>query len=271
VREALIALFNFEWVNRSFFYSLYKRTESYFERSLLSSAGRPADDRERTLLAPFPDAVLPDVMAGTYRAPESDGTPHNRINARRAFEIFEAAGYTMAGGRLIDGKTGNPLSFEILAASVAQERLLGAFANDLARLGITARIRVVDSAQYQQRLTNYDFDMIQFTWPSSLSPGNEQLFRWSSKVADTPGSFNYAGVKNPAADAMIAAMLAAEGSDDFVSAVRALDRVLLSGHYVIPLFYPPTQWIASWSGLAHPARVPLSGFNLDTWWAKPAN
>ena len=220
------------------------------------------------MLAPFANAVLPEIMDGTYRVPESDGTPHNRANARKAFEMLEAAGYTMKGGSLVD-KTGTPFTFEILAATTSQERLLGAFTGDLAKLGIRARIRVVDSAQYQSRLKDYDFDMIQFTWPSSLSPGNEQLFRWSSKVADDPGSYNYAGVKNPAADAMIATMLAAESNEDFVSSVRALDRVLLSGHYVIPLFHSPAQWIASWKRLAHPEAIPLSGFNLDTWWVQP--
>ncbi|MDQ8699673.1 extracellular solute-binding protein [Hyphomicrobium sp. LHD-15] len=268
VREALILLFNFEWVNKSFFNGLYKRSASYFERSMLSSAGKPADEREHTLLAPFPDAVRPDILDGTYRVPESDGTPQNRTNARRAYQMLEAAGYTLQGGRLVD-KSGKPLAFEILAATTSQERLLGAFTADLQKIGIAARIRVVDSAQYQARLKDYDFDMIQFTWPSSLSPGNEQLFRWSSKVAASPGSYNYAGVQNPAADAMIAAMLAAEGNEDFVSAVRALDRVLLSGQYVIPLFHAPAQWIASWKRLAHPGKIPLFGFNLDTWWARP--
>ena len=271
VRQALIDLFNFEWINKSFFHGLYRRTQSYFERSLLSSAGRAASDHEKTLLAPFPDAVRPEIMAGTYRVPESDGTPHNRANARRAYETLEAAGYELRNGRLVNTANGKQLSFEILASTTGQERLLGAFASDLARLGIAARIRVVDSAQYQSRLKDYDFDMIQFTWPSSLSPGNEQLFRWSSKVADDPGSYNYAGVKNPAADAMIAAMLAAETNEDFVSAVHALDRVLLSGQYVIPLFYPPTQWVASWKRLQHPGVTPLFGFNLDTWWIKPQN
>ena len=271
VREALIHLFNFEWVNKSFFHGLYKRTESYFERSMLSSAGKPADARERTLLAPFPDAVLPAILDGTYRVPESDGTPHNRTNARSAYEMLEAAGYELKNRRLVHTATGRPLTFEILAANISQERLLGAFVSDLAKIGIAARIRVVDSAQYQQRLRNYDFDMIQFTWPASLSPGNEQLFRWSSGVADDPGSFNYAGVKNPAADAMIAAMLAAKDDEDFVSAVRALDRVLLSGHYVIPLFHPPAQWVASWKRLGHPETTPLSGFNVDSWWVRPRN
>ncbi|WP_244438485.1 extracellular solute-binding protein [Hyphomicrobium nitrativorans] len=271
VREALIHLFNFEWVNKSFFHGLYKRTESYFERSMLSSARKPADARERALLAPFSDAVLPEILDGTYRVPESDGTPHNRTNARSAYEMLEAAGYELKNRRLVHTETGRPLSFEILAANISQERLLGAFVNDLAKIGISARVRVVDSAQYQQRLRNYDFDMIQFTWPSSLSPGNEQLFRWSSGVADNPGSFNYAGVKNPAADAMIAAMLAAKDDEDFVSAVRALDRVLLSGHYVIPLFHPPAQWVASWKRLGHPETTPLSGFNVDSWWVGPRN
>lgn len=268
VREALILLFNFEWVNKSFFNGLYKRSASYFERSMLSSAGKPADERERALLAPFADTVRPDILDGTYRVPESDGTPQNRTNARRAYQMLEAAGYTLQGGRLVD-TSGKPFAFEILAATTSQERLLGAFTADLQKIGIAARIRVVDSAQYQARLKDYDFDMIQFTWPSSLSPGNEQLFRWSSKVATSPGSYNYAGVQNPAADAMIAAMLAAEGNEDFVSAVRALDRVLLSGQYVIPLFHAPAQWIASWKRLAHPGKIPLFGFNLDTWWSRP--
>lgn len=271
VRQALILLFNFEWVNKSFFHGLYKRSQSYFERSMLSSAGKPADERERTLLGPFANAVLPEIMDGTWRAPESDGTPHNRANARKAYEMLEAAGYALQGGRLVETKTGNQLNFEILASNTGQERLLGAFVGDLAKLGIKARMRVVDSAQYQSRLKDYDFDMIQFTWPSSLSPGNEQLFRWSSRVADQPGSYNYAGVENPAADAMITAMLAAHGNEEFVSAVRALDRVLLSGHYVIPLFYPPAQWIASWKRLSHPEAKPLFGFNLDTWWVSPQN
>src|SRR5690606_17611471 len=147
------------------------------------------------------------ILDGTYRIPESDGTPHNRTNARAAYQMLEAAGYVLKNRRLVHTETGRPLTFEILAANISQERLLGAFVSDLEKIGIGARIRVVDSAQYQQRLRSYDFDMIQFTWPSSLSPGNEQLFRWSSKVAVQPGSFNYGGVEKPAADAMIAAML----------------------------------------------------------------
>ena len=263
VREAILTLFDFEWLNKSLYHGLYTRTESYFARSYLSSAGRPADARERALLAPFPDAVDPRILDGTYRLPTSDGTGHNRENARAAYELLSSAGYELRGGTLVNDKTGEPFAFEILAGSSGQERLLAGFRNALALVGINVRIRIVDSAQYQARLKDYDFDMIQFQWPASLSPGNEQLFRWSSGVARQPGSFNYAGVENPAADAMIAALLNAEAPDDFVSSVRALDRVLLSGRYVIPLFYAPKQWVAYWDRVRPPDVTPLAGFNLD--------
>lgn len=265
VREALILLFNFEWINSNLYHGLYKRTQSFFARSVLSSNGKPADDYERKLLEPWKDSVLPAIMDGTFAFPESDQSGHSRANARKAFDLLASAGYVLKGGTLVNA-AGERLTFEILATSVSQERLLSSFASDVQKLGIRARIRTVDSAQYQSRLKDYDFDMIQFTWPASLSPGNEQLFRWSSGVAKDPGSYNYAGVQNPAVDAMITALLAAEAEADFVSSVRALDRVLLSGSYVIPMFHPPVQWIAYWKRLGHPETVPLSGFNLDTWW-----
>lgn len=266
VRRGLLLLFNFEWVNKTLYHGLYRRTESFFERSYLSSAGKPADARERELLAPFPDTVLPDVMEGRYRMPVSDGTGHNRENAREAFRLFSEAGYVIENGRLIHKVTRRPLSFEILAGSTVQQRLMASFVSDLAKLGIAARLRVVDSAQYQSRLKDYDYDMIQTAWPSSLSPGNEQVFRWDSRNADVPGSFNFVGVKNPAVDAMIKRLLEAKDDKDFTSAVRALDRVLLSGTYVIPLFHASRQWVAHWKEVKGPERFPLWGYSLDTWW-----
>ncbi len=266
VRRALILLFDFEFINRSLYFGLFKRTESYFERSILASAGRPADARETALLAPFLGAVSPEVMAGTNKLPQSDGSGQNRDNWRRAFALLKDAGYEQRSGKLVHTATGQPLAFEILANSTAHPRLLASFTGDLARLGIAARVRVVDSAQYQGRLNVYDYDMIQTTWPSSLSPGNEQLFRWSRRSAAIEGTYNFAGVDSPAADQMISAMLSAVAADDFVSAVRALDRVLISGDYVIPLFHVPKQWIAHWRHLKAPTVTPISGFNLDTWW-----
>ncbi len=267
VREALILLFDFEWINRTLYAGLYSRTESYFERSILASAGRPADARERELLAPFPAAVKPDIMAGTYRFPSTDGSGRSRDNQEKAFRLLQAAGYELRGGRLVDAKSGSQLAFEILAASTSQEGLLLSFARDVERLGIKVKLRTVDGAQYQQRLTDYDYDMIQNTWTSSLSPGNEQLFRWSTQSAKTPGTYNFAGVENPAADAMIQALLAAKTEQEFISAVRALDRVLLSGDYVIPLFFIPKQWVAFWTRLQHPQKTPLFGYNVDSWWS----
>lgn len=266
VRRALMTLFDFEWVNRTLYNGLFKRTTSYFERSYLASTGRPADTRERALLAPFPNAVRPEFLKGTYQFPISDGSGQNRVNQKAAYALLTEAGMVLKGGRLVSAKTGKPLAFEILANSNAQEALLLSYARSLEPLGIAVRVRVVDSAQYQERLASFDYDMIQNTWPSSLSPGNEQLFRWSAKTADAKGSYNFAGVKNPAADAMIDAMLAAKTETDFISAVRALDRVLLSGDYVVPLFYTPRQWVAYWARLKHPDKTPLFGYSVDTWW-----
>lgn len=270
VRRALIELFDFEWVNRNLYHSLYRRTQSFFERSYLASHARPADARERELLAPFASAVRPEVMDGTHAYPVSDGSGQDRAHLRAAFDMLKAAGYELHGRTMVHAATGTPLVFEALVQSAAQERLLGGFTGTLARLGIKASVRVVDSAQYQSRVSGYDFDMIQATWAASLSPGNEQIFRWDSRMAKTEGTYNWAGVANPAADQMIKEMLAARGEEDFVSAVRALDRVLISGDYVIPLFHLPAQWVAYWGQLERPAKTPLMGYNIDTWWQKPA-
>jgi peptide/nickel transport system substrate-binding protein len=170
---------------------------------------------------------------------------------------------------LVNKESGEPFAFEIMATTRAEERLLLTFARALKQVGIDARIRQVDSAQYQRRKQDYDFDMIQYDWPVSLSPGNEQSFRFGTETADIEGTFNYAGVKSPAVDAMIAALLAAKDRESFVAAVRALDRVLLSGDYVIPLFHLPRQWLACWRSLGHPSVTPLYGYQLDAWWRAP--
>ncbi|MEQ1717526.1 MAG: extracellular solute-binding protein [Hyphomicrobium sp.] len=266
VRRALVTLFDFEWVNRTLYGGLYKRTQSYFERSYLASTGKPADARERTLLKAYPGAVSGDILEGRFALPKTDGSGQNRESQKAAFESLKQAGYTLKDGLLIETTTGKPLTFEILAHNGVQQALLLSFTRNLEPLGIKASIRVVDSAQYQARLTSYDYDMIQTTWVSSLSPGNEQLFRWSSKSAGVPGTYNFAGVESPAADAMIEAMLAADTKEDFISAVRALDRVLLSGDYVIPLFHTPRQWVPHWTRLKHPDKTPVFGYALDTWW-----
>ncbi len=267
VREALIKLFDFEWINRNLYHGQYARTESYFDRSELSSHGRAADARERELLAPYQAEVKPEILEGSFAFPVSDGTGENREGRIEALALLEAAGYKLDRGVLVNADTGEPFAFEILATTRAEERLLLTYARALKLVGIDARIRQVDSAQYQRRKQTYDFDMIQFDWPVSLSPGNEQSFRFGSEAAAIEGTFNYAGVKRPAVDAMIAAMLAAKDREDFVAAVRSLDRVLLSGDYVIPLFHLPRQWLAYWQRAQHPAETPLYGYQLDAWWS----
>ena len=264
VRRAFILLFDGEWVNRNLFNGLVKRTESYFDRSVLSSHRRPADQRERVLLAPFGSYVKPSVLEGTYQVPTADTTGDNRDNLRAAHKLLLEAGYQVKSGRMV--KDDHPLNIEFLAQTRAQERLLLTYANTLSWLGIEMQVRHVDSAQFSARLKTFDFDMVQWAWPASLSPGNEQINRWSSAAASTEGSLNLAGVKNTAADAMIGALLEAEAENDFISAVRAFDRVLISGDYVIPLFHLPTVWVAHWNYMHYPKALPLSGFDVDTWW-----
>ena len=266
VRRAFILMFDAEWLNRNLFNGLYRRTQSYFERSYLSSHGRPADGYEIALLAPFRSFVKPEIMDGTFKLPVTDGSGDNRANLQAAYRLLREAGYSLEGGRLVKG--GEPLKVEFLAQTRWQERLMLSFARTLERLGIEMTIRQVDSAQYEQRRTTFNFDMLQWTWPASLSPGNEQINRWSSRAADTEGSLNLVGARNPAADAMIDALLRAEAAPDFAAAVRAFDRVLMSGDYAIPLFYLPKAWVAYWSHLKHPATAPLAGFDIDTWWTE---
>jgi peptide/nickel transport system substrate-binding protein len=266
VRQAISLLFDAEWVNHNFFFDLYRRSASFFDDSELSAYRRPADARERALLAPFPDAVRADVLDGTWSPPVSDGSGRDRKNLGQALALFDAAGYEFKGTTLRSRASGTPLHFEILVANRDEERLAFAFTSNLARAGIDAQVRRVDAVQYDQRRLSFDFDMIQYRWEESLSPGNEQSFYFGSAAADQQGTRNYMGVKSPAVDAMIAALLRARERPDFIAAVRDLDRLLISGCYVVPLFYLPEQWVARWKRIAHPARTSLFGYLPETWW-----
>ena len=270
VREAIASLLDFEWINRNLFYGRYQRTGSYFEGSELSSRGRPADARERALLAPFPDAVRPDVMEGTWAPPTSDGSGRDRNRLKAALALLADAGYDLVGTVLKERKTGKPLAFEIMVTTKDQERIALAFARSLRRAGIEPSIRVVDAVQYEQRRIGFDFDMMQYRWDELLSPGNEQAFYWGSASADEQGSRNYMGVRSAAVDTMIAAMLKAEQRADFVAAVRALDRVLLSGQHVVPLYHLPAQWVARWRSIRHPTTTSLYGYLPEVWWREPS-
>lgn len=266
LREALGFLFDFEWVNRNLFFGTLRRTASFFDGSELAAAGVPATPEERVLLAPFADRVRPDVMEGRWRPSQTDGSGRDRSVAQRALALLADAGWALDDGVLRHSATSQALAFEIMVLSRQQERLALNFASSLARVGAAASIRLVDDAQFWRRLSTFDFEMVPWTWPVSPSPGNEQRLRWGSEAADRPGTLNYSGAKSPAIDRMIEAMLAAETRERFVVAVRALDRVLLSGHYVVPLFHIPDQWLAYDARLAHPPATPLLGLPIELWW-----
>ncbi len=271
LREALGMMFDFEWVNANYYSGLYTRTKSFFDESDLSSSGRPASAKERALLAAWPDAVRADILEGKWRPPASDGTGRDREMARRALDLLATAGYRLEDGRL--AKDGAPVSFEIMVKDRDQERLALSYASTLARIGVEARVRLVDEVQYQRRRQKFDFDMMIGQYIASASPGNEQRMRWGSASATQEASFNLAGAASPAIDGLIAALLAAKSDEDFVTAVRAYDRVLLSGFYVVPLFHASEQWIAHSADLVRPERTPrygspIFGPTLESWWKK---
>lgn len=268
VRKALMHLFNFEDINRKIYHNLYTRTTSYFDRSILSSNNNRADETEQKILPENFKFEHPNLFTGDFRFPTNRGKGIDRKNIRAATKLLKQAGYILEAGQMIHNKTRQPLTFEIMTLSKNQEALTLSFIENLKLVGIKASIRQVDSTQYQKRLLTYDFDMFQNNWSGSLSPGNEQLFRWSSAQANNDGSYNYPGIKDPNVDRAIQALLEAKTSQTFISSVRALDRLLLSGDYVIPLFHLKGQWLAHWSYLGQPETASFYGTVLDSWWDK---
>lgn len=269
VRQALTLLFDFEWINRNYFFGLYARSAGFFAGSELSAYGRSPDDRERELLKPFAAHIRPDILDGSYHLPVTDGSGRDRATLRSALTLLSEAGYDLDGTVLRQRSTKASLTFEILVTTRDQERIALAYTRDLKRAGIEAGVRAVDPVQFDQRRLGYEFDMLQNRWDQSLSPGNEQSFYWGSQAADIPGTRNYMGARDPAIDALISALLEARERPGFVSAVRALDRALMSGFYAIPLFNAGEQWIARWNRIERPEKTALTGYLPETWWQKP--
>ena len=269
VRRALTLLLDFEWINRNYFFGLYGRSAGFFAGSELSAYGRAADERERELLKPFVGQIPKEMLDGSYRLPVTDGSGRDRATLRQALMLLSEAGYDLDGTVLRQRATRTPFSFEILVTTRDQERIALAYARDLKRAGIAANVRAVDPVQFDQRRLGYEFDMLQNRWDQSLSPGNEQSFYWGSQAADIPGTRNYMGAKNPAIDALIDALLEARERPAFITAVRALDRVLMSGFYAIPLFNAQEQWIARWNRIERPQPTALTGYLPETWWYRP--
>jgi peptide/nickel transport system substrate-binding protein len=268
VRQALTLLFDFEWINRTYFFGLYARSAGFFAGSYLSAYTRALDDRERALLQPYSADIPVDILNGSYRLPVSDGSGRDRPALRAALGLLKEAGYDLEDNVLRKRSDRTPLSFEIIVSTRDQERIALSYARDLKRAGIAANIRSIDAVQFDQRRINFDFDMIQNRWDQSLSPGNEQSFYWGTEAADNPGTRNYMGAKNPAVDAMIAAMLEARDHGPFADAVRAMDRALIGGFYAIPLYYVGEQWIARWNRIERPEAIALTGYLPETWWSR---
>ncbi len=273
VREAMIQAFNFKFVNLTLNGGTPPRITSYFANSELGMMPGAAPAPVAALLAPFADTLLPGALDG-YALPEGDGSERNRKNIGAAIDLMAQAGWTIQNGAMKNAD-GIPFSFEILLDQGAGEaqQIVDLFQSGLRRMGIEPKITQVDGAQYVERTTRFDFDMAYYVRGLSLSPGNEQYLYWGTEAADTEGSRNWMGIKSPAAEAMIDAMLNAPDHEAFVTATRALDRVLTSGRYVIPIWYNPVSFIAHSSHLKYPDTIPIygdwQGFQPDIWWYKP--
>jgi microcin C transport system substrate-binding protein len=268
VRAALAHAFDFEWTNQNLFYGQYDRTESYFSNTELAAEGLPSE-AELKLLEPFRDQLPEEVFTEEYHAPTTSGGTTLRDNLRTALELLREAGYEIQDGRMVNKESGRPLAFEVLLVDPGFERIVGPFAKNLERLGVDVTIRTVDSAQYQNRLDQFDFDMTVTSWGQSLSPGNEQRDFWSTEAAAIPGSRNLAGVEDPVVDQLIDKIIYAPTREDLVAATRALDRVLLWGHYVIPHWHIRSTRIAYWNKFVRPETDPKYGLDLFAWWVDP--
>ncbi|MFQ5784984.1 MAG: extracellular solute-binding protein [Alphaproteobacteria bacterium] len=269
VRAALAYAFDFEWTNKNLFNGAYTRTTSYFSNSELASSGLPSGD-ELALLEPFRDRLPSEVFTREYMPPRTDGSGNARRNLRTALKMLRKAGWTIKDGVLVNPETGEPLEIEFLIIAPAFERIIAPFIKNLEKLGVVARVRLVDTAQYQNRLDSFDFDVIVGSIGQSLSPGNEQRNFWTSRAADTRGSRNYAGIKDPVVDALVEKVIAASDRKSLVAATRALDRVLLWGHYVVPQWHIRHFRVAYWNKFSRPAITPKYSLGFDTWWVDPA-
>ena len=269
VREGLFHLFDFEWLNKNLFADVYRRTGSFFDESELSFRSGPADAREAKILGSAFDALPAAIRDGSWRPPVTDGSGRDRKVMKRAIDLFAGAGYGIRDGRMVKLASGEPLTFEIMVTSREKERIALAFADGLKQVGIFPVIRLVDSSQYWARVRQFQFDMIVEGYVVGPSPGQEQTNRWSSRAAEVPGTLNWAGVRSPAIDSALAALLAARSREDFVASVRALDRLLVAGHYVLPLYHLSERWVARWRHIGRPERLAAYDFLHDSFWLTP--
>jgi len=265
VRKALDYAFDFEWTNKNQFYNLYKRTGSFFENSDMKAEG-PPDEAELALLEPHRDKLPPEVFGQPYSPPVSDGSGQDRKLLRTASKLLNEAGWAVKDGKRVNAK-GEQLKIEFLIFSPTFERIIAPFVKNLKILGIDAGIRLVDPAQFQERLKFFDFDITSQRYVLRTTPGVELRTYWGGKAAGTSGSLNLSGINDPVVDALIEKAIAARTRDDLVTAARAIDRVLRAGHYWVPHWYKAAHHIAYWDKYSRPEAKPKYGRGvIDTWW-----
>lgn len=268
VRQALGLAFDFEWTNTNLLYGLYKRATSFFSNSELASSGVPSPE-EKAILEQYRGQIPDEVFATVSPPPSSAGKGGIRANLRKALTLLREAGYVVENGVLVDAKTKKPFTFEFLLSQQSMERIVLPFVQNLKKLGITPTIRVVDQAQYYNRMRDYDYDMIVIPLPQSFSPGNEQRYYWTSTAADTPGAYNFAGIKDPVVDELVEKIIQAKDRKTLVTLTHVLDRILLAGHYVIPQWYSGVYRVAWWDKFKRPNVRPPYGLGFYTWWIDP--
>lgn len=265
VRKAIALAFDFEWANKNLFYGYYKRHNSYFSNSVLASSGLPQGEELR-VLEPFKDQLPPEVFTQEFKMPVNDAAHPIREKLRTASKLLKEAGWEIKSGVLTNKKSAQPLEFEILIQQPDLERVLNGFIENLKLIGINAKIRVVDMAQYQERTNDFDFDMIMGSFPQSNTPGNEQEEMFGSKAADAKGSRNVMGLKSSVVDSLIEQIIHVQSREQLITFTHALDRVLLWGWYVVPGYYLGAFWIGRWKYIQRPEVMPQYNIDIDTWW-----
>lgn len=270
VRKALTLAFNFEEMNRRIFYGAYTRTDSFFENSELASSGLPSE-AELEYLEPLRGQIPEEVFTEEFTLPDYSDPTSAREYLRRANDLLLEAGYERQGTRLVDSETGEPLTIEFLGSDPTSELILMPFARSLERLGIDTSVSIVDPTQYIERMRNFNFEVTTDIFGQSESPGNEQRDYWSSPAADTPGSLNTPGIKNPAVDQLVNDIIYAPNREELIAATRALDRVLLHEYYVVPQWHTPKIRLAYWTKLILPEEQPsYLGIDPFSWWTEAA-
>lgn len=265
LRKAMAYAFDFGWINKNLFHGLYKRSMSLFPNSELATSPASPAGAELTLLEKFRDRLDEDIFTKSVAPPSADGSEESlRENLLAAASLLKRAGYVLKNGKLY--KDNAPVEFEVMLNDPIEEKVALQWARALKQLGINARVRTVDSAQYQARLAGFDFDVTVGKWYNSLSPGNEQMLFWGSAAAKQQGSRNYPGISDPVVDALASAIMTAQTREELVTATHALDRVLLEGAYIVPFYHLGADQIAYRSKLKHPSTSPLYGPIIETWW-----